>query len=237
MKQIAEQIGEVLNEGEHLLTGLSGAQVAWRPKPGVWSIGECIDDVTMSTRIFRDCIDESVATSPGMGLVYQGATRPGALSRLTLWIMEPPIRFAKAKAPAAMSPQRSRPARLILDEFREAHERLLHDLPEFMKWDLNRTRVNSPLGLRYSLGVVLQVIPAHARRHLWQARKVAEDPRLQGVPSEQKKCPAAIRAPALHSSRFTTSTRRFRVRPSSESFGATGARGPTPCADNRAAAI
>ncbi len=49
---------------------------------------------------------------------------------------------------------------------------LTQRLPEYLRLDPNRVRVKTPMGSGLRLGVLLQVIPAHARRHLWQAARV-----------------------------------------------------------------
>ena len=77
--------------------------------------------------------------------------------------------------PAEFHGQPNRPAHLVRSEFFTAHEELLHRLAGFEAWDQNARVVRSPFDargkLRYSLGLSLRIVPAHMRRHLWQARQ------------------------------------------------------------------
>jgi len=170
------QIEDVLAKFEGLTRPLSDAQFNWRPQSGVWSVGECLDHLTITARRFRAAIEEAVAHSRSRNLRYVGPASPSPFGRLFLKLLEPPVRLVKGKARRDFLPQLNRPASVVLSEFQTAHEDILRQLPEYLKWDQNRTRVTSPLPLKFSLGLMLQVIPAHSRRHLWQASEIIKMP-------------------------------------------------------------
>jgi hypothetical protein len=123
-------------------------------------------------------IDNGADELRAKGAKASGPYRPSLLGRWFLWILEPPVRNAKAKAPAEFHGQTGRPAHIVISEFTGAHEELLHRLTEFEAWDQNQSVVISPFDargkLKYSIGLSLRIIPAHCRRHIWQARKVLE---------------------------------------------------------------
>ncbi len=167
VKDLRIQIEEVLAEAERIAGALDEAALARRPAGGGWSIAECLDHITLSTVTFCGAIDAVKAGAPVGG----GPAELGLMGRVVLWVMEPPVRVVKAKAPPEMMPRTD--GRAVLDEFRAVHRELLTQrLPEYLRLDPNRVRVKTPMGSGLRLGLLLQVIPAHARRHLWQATRV-----------------------------------------------------------------
>jgi hypothetical protein len=97
------------------------------------------------------------------------------------WLEPPPRRGLKVKAPAHIRP---RPSPLLADAF----ERFLasqQDTKTFLRQhadlDLAGIRFKNPIvrGISFSLATGLHVIPAHERRHLWQARRVRAKATLQ----------------------------------------------------------
>ncbi len=177
MQDVQTQLEELIAEAELLAGSLTEAQMNWRPEAGRWSVGDCLQHLSMATRNFHGCIEKGVAEARREGWKNAGPARMGVMGRVVLWVMEPPVVFAKAKAPAEMVPVVRR--KDVLDDFRVAHRALIAALPEWMEWDVNKTRVESPLVVKYPLGVVLQVIAAHGRRHLWQAGVVKK---MDGFP-------------------------------------------------------
>ncbi len=169
MRDVRVQIEEVLAEAERLAGPLDSGALHRRPASGGWSVAECLDHITLSTLAFSAAIDAVMPAARAGGLVGGAPASSGLKGRIMLWVLEPPVRVAKAKAPAGMMPRTGE--RAVLDEFRTAHQDLLRRLPEYLQLDPNRVRVDSPLGKGLRLGVILQVIPAHARRHLWQAAR------------------------------------------------------------------
>lgn len=181
MQDVREQLEELIAEAELLAGPLTEAQLNWRPAAGRWSVGECLQHLSVATRKFHGCIEKGVAEARREGWKYTGPARMGLMGRVVLWVMEPPVVFAKAKAPAEMVPGGRR--KDVLEEFRAAHRAVIAAVPEWMEWDVNRTLVESPLVVKYPVGVVLRVIAAHGRRHLWQAGVVRA---MEGFPEGAK---------------------------------------------------
>lgn len=170
------EIEAALRDARNLASSLTGEQMNWRPAPGVWSVAECLDHLTITGRRMMKAMDAAVDELRAKNMPYAGPARPSFIGRLFLKILEPPVRKMKVKAPVEFVPNPDRPAHLVLSEFTIAHEELLHRFPDFEAWDQNPRSVVSPFNtrIRYSLGLALTIIPAHMRRHLWQARQVIQ---------------------------------------------------------------
>lgn len=162
-------MSQVFAAVEDLLQGLTGEQAAARPSPGAWSIVECIDHLTLTAKAYLPDLEHHLAQGrPQSTAAYQ----PGWLWRKFVQSMEPPV---KRKYPT--SPGFVPPAARSLDEVRRdffaVHQAILDMLPQLESLDLSRIKIQSPFAkwIRYPLGLIFYILPAHCRRHIWQAQQ------------------------------------------------------------------
>jgi hypothetical protein len=125
----------------------------------------------------RRMIGEAAAREAAGGRPY----REGWLSRYIVSSMEPPVRHRVRTIAAVEPPPRLERGR-VLAEFTAAHRQLAELVRAAGDVDPRRARMRSPFLrlLRFTLGQVLRMNAAHARRHLWQARQVRDDPGFPG---------------------------------------------------------
>ncbi|MFN7992007.1 MAG: DinB family protein [Bryobacteraceae bacterium] len=182
-----EQLDRVLEETRDFCSGLSEEQMNWTSAEGSWSIAQCLDHLTITARNFGAAIDAGLKPAADQTAKPERAIPVPWWGRLFLKILEPPVLRLKVKAPAPFQPQPGRSTSLVLSEFLDAHENLRRNWSRWMQADLGRTKVAGPFPFPFPLGLVLHVIPAHMRRHLWQARQVtaaASFPRTAGSARE-----------------------------------------------------
>jgi hypothetical protein len=143
-----------------------------KPGPDSWSAAECLDHLTLTARSYRDIIDLGVREAPRGDVDY----RPGLIWRWFVNAMEPPVR-RKIKTIAPFLPATKRGAETVLKEFMESHQALLDRLDQLQSVDLRKVKMTSPFAswLRYPLGLAFYLIPAHCRRHLWQANQALNE--------------------------------------------------------------
>lgn len=156
-----------MDHARHLVGELSAELLHQRPAPTEWSAGECLDHLTITARAYHPLIDEAIARgAPLSAREYQ----PSWIWRKFLASLEPPVK-RKFKTAPAFIPQAQRPPGDVLREFLEEHQRLIDALPRIEPLDLSKIRIASPFAhwMRYPLGLVFYLVPAHCRRHLWQA--------------------------------------------------------------------
>jgi hypothetical protein len=173
----------VKSDARVLVAGLSPEQFNWRPEPGRWSIGECLDHLNTIEKVFP-AVDRAMDDADHRGLTSPGPFRYGWWSRLVVRSMEPPplfrMRTFSMLLPAStpLDPARVRQAFLDL---RDQFSRRLRRADGL---DLRRAIVQSPVSrfVRLPLGAYFAFLLAHDRRHLWQARQVRLAP---GFPVER----------------------------------------------------
>lgn len=166
------EIEALIREAEALTASLTDEQASERPRKGGWSVTENLDHLTISTRKMIKAIDDAVER-PGAAR-GGGPWKPSLAARLFLWILEPPVRLMKVKATPDYVPAPGRPKHVALGEFVAAHQEFAHKAEgDWAEFDANAVEVTSPFDakVKYSLGTALAIVPAHGRRHIWQARQ------------------------------------------------------------------
>jgi hypothetical protein len=96
--------------------------------------------------------------------------------RKLLSSIEPPVK-RRFGAPPIVLPEDTRDPRIAFDGLLESHESLRRLMADAADLDLNRIRFRNPFLRNWrllSVGAGLLILPAHERRHLWQARNVRQ---------------------------------------------------------------
>ena len=166
---LLEQVGAVRERACRLVDGMDDAAFNWRPEPGVWSVAQCVEHLNVSAVAFFGVIDHGLQTDPA----GQGPFRYGWLERWFLRSMEPPVK-TKVRARKKFLPPADAARDATLAAFLVYQDEIEERIRRADGLDLARIKVASPVVgfIRYSLGIALQVMVAHERRHLWQAEQV-----------------------------------------------------------------
>lgn len=177
LQRYGDQLLSVKQDAVGLMSGLSDAQFNWQPAPGRWSMAGCFGHLNKSAAgIFIPKIDKAIATGRVQNLESDG---PFAYSAFERWAIRnndaPPKR--RFKASKNMQP----PPHLTLDQVRDEFVRWQDELGKRLReadgLDLRRAKEVFPFWpFRWSLGSFIQMMIAHERRHVWQARQVRQDP-------------------------------------------------------------
>jgi hypothetical protein len=151
---------------------------AWSrgPGDGRWSIARCIEHLNMTSEayvpLFRDAFKDAraralIAKDPSYGLDLWG------------WLLvkscdEPP-RFSM-KTPDEFVPPTIEPKDKVVTEYDVLQADLIAFLDEAADLALGKIKITSPFNekIKYNAYSAFRLIPAHQRRHLWQAERVFE---------------------------------------------------------------
>jgi hypothetical protein len=175
IQNLEDELDAAERDAQALVAGLTEQLGTWRAEPGSWSVAECLDHLATANRVYLRAMDDAAARARAQGRPRRGPAVPGFIGRWFVRILEPPVnpRF-KVKSPKVITP---RPAPALKDAF-AAFTVSHHDARTFLRayadLDLAGVRFVNPFvrGVRFSLATGLHVIPAHERRHLWQAWRV-----------------------------------------------------------------
>ena len=182
MSQIHPQLAAIVSElrrasedAHTLATSVDESVFLTRPVESVWSMAECVAHLTLTTRAYLPIIDAALATP---GEVATDPSRPfkaDVMGRLLRWTIEPPYRMRVPTLPAFV-PQSPDGRDTVLGEFDESQAQLVERVHAANGRELGRLRIVSPFNARmkYNLYSCFKVLPAHQRRHVWQACRVKE---------------------------------------------------------------
>lgn len=201
LRRLLDELDEARREARELAADLTARQLWWRPEPGRWSVGECLDHLVRTWEAYLPGIERALARAEDEGLTADGPFGRGFLGRWIVRTLEPPPGL-RIPAPEAFLPRRAAPDGLPATErgsdgprstdgapgggtvgdasplrrFLRLQDRFARRIERGDGLDLEAVRVASPVLPLVSLNLyaVFCLLTAHQRRHLWQARKVTE---------------------------------------------------------------
>ena len=163
-----------------LADGLTTAQLNWKPRPDVWSIGQCLEHLCITNEVYVAAIAKSLGGPPG-----------GPVDEITLgwfgrWFIrayiDPTTQQKTARAPRKIAPVATQVDLSIIDRFVASNAGMRELIRRAEAHDVNRVRFVNPFVpvIRFTVGTGFQIIARHNHRHLLQADRVRQ---LSGFPS------------------------------------------------------
>ena len=177
LNALRQSFEQVADEADRLAGSLSDDQFNWHPPPGGWSVAQCIEHLNVTARSYLPMLDEGIADAIRRGFYGEGPFRYTWLGRKFVGSQHPPVK-RKFKAPKVFVPAAWRPRPETMAAFRAYQVQFVDRLRQANGLDLSRARVRSPVfaWIRLPLGSGFELMVAHERRHLWQARNVIAEP-------------------------------------------------------------
>ncbi|MCC7180310.1 MAG: DinB family protein [Acidobacteria bacterium] len=179
LQDLIDQVDAAEADARTLVRGLDDRQANWQPDGGqAWSIAQCLDHLARMNSFYVEAVLPRVRRAAEGSVAPFESLAPTWLGRKFVESMEPPV-TRRFKVPAArVAPASDMPVADALAAFGNSHTRYRELVRLCAGLDPNRVRVPNPffkwVWMRAS--TVLLVIPAHDRRHLWQARRVLARP-------------------------------------------------------------
>jgi hypothetical protein len=176
IEKLRAEMAENRTDAESLVAGLSDRQLQWHPRPGSWSIVECLAHLNTVDGQDLPVLYREITMGRRNSVTSEGPFWWNWLERAFIWGVNPPAKV-KVRAPKKYLPSNIFNAKETILEFLRIQHDLYYLAAEADGLDLKKIKVVSPAAkwLKMSLGARLDLIAAHDRRHLWQARKVRDD--------------------------------------------------------------
>jgi hypothetical protein len=172
-----EQLDAILLEARQVAAELSPEQFNWRPEGKRWSVGQCLEHLTLTARLYPAKIEAMIAESAQRSGRGEPAYREGWFTNWFVRSMEPPPSM-RVRTSSKVEPASSLDPAAVLAAFEESHRELGRLIRSADGVSLTHGRTASPFLslLRFTMNQVFGTLMAHARRHLWQARQVVGHP-------------------------------------------------------------
>jgi hypothetical protein len=178
IQQILDQMDDAERTADAIAAGVSAGQFTWQPDGGgSWSIAQCLEHLATINVLYSAAIRPAVNAARERGWTRQGPLAPGPFGRWFIRHQEPPVKH-RVKAPGSVRPGSGLSREEILRRYRESHVLVKQLARDAATIDANRATYPNPFlkVLRFKVATGLCVLPAHERRHLWQAERVRQRP-------------------------------------------------------------
>jgi hypothetical protein len=132
-------------------------------------------NVATTNVLYGGAIERAVDEARRRGLVGGGPIAPTFFGGRFIRSMEPPVKM-RTRAPKSVKPRAGGNRHEIMAAYRASHDRFRALVRSCESVDVNRATFPNPFFplLKVRVGTGLRVIPAHDRRHLWQAEQVVQ---------------------------------------------------------------
>jgi hypothetical protein len=173
LQSLLDQIDECEREAQRLVADMNDNELN-RPAPnGGWSVAQCLEHLALMNVFYlggwQDAVQAAAQAQRGP---FRGL-QPTFIGRWFARSLEPPARMkTKAVANTLPGPRFSRDE--IVARYEASHEGYRQLVRAAAAVDVNRIVRPNPIikQVNMRLATVLLIVPAHDRRHLWQAANV-----------------------------------------------------------------
>jgi hypothetical protein len=174
LQSILDQIDAADRAADAIAGRVTADEFLWQPDGGRrWSIAECLDHLAVTNVVYGGAMRRAVDEARQKGWPRRGPAQSGFFGRRFLASLEPPVK-TRLRAPSKVQPKPARARDQVLTSYRAAHDEIRRLVADCATVDINRAIFANPFFplIRVRVATGLQVIPAHDRRHLWQAEQV-----------------------------------------------------------------
>jgi hypothetical protein len=183
-KEWSEAFGAGHERMHELVERLSPAQLNFRPAPRRWSVGQCLDHVAVSLRVYLDPMEPVIDEARAAGRTGGEPFGRGPFMGRFL------IRALRKPGKRYPAPRMFRPSRSALDpsDLRQSFEQELGRMQRALERSeglaLGKVKMPWPAfrPIKISLAQAFELQALHVHRHLDQAERVTREP---GFPPEK----------------------------------------------------
>jgi len=175
LQSLVDEFHAIERDAEAIVDALDDDQFNWSPRPGAWSIGQCLSHLNAMNALYFRSIDRAVHEARRAGRSRSGPIRSSWFGRAFIASLEPPPRIKTRTSRRTVPPAERRYKADVWPAFVRFHAHLRTSIASMADVDLNRATFPNPfLGpmVRMRAGTGLRILAAHDRRHVWQAARV-----------------------------------------------------------------
>jgi hypothetical protein len=172
VSQVIEDLDRQLARAQALLSSVDDELLRRHPPRGGWSMIECLQHIVLTNQAILTAMAAKAPRRDAAGDLDTHVA-PNRVTRLFLWVLEPPVRWLRVKSLPAVVPDYVPDARQVLADLEATHRQLTRLMRSLSSAEVNTIRFPDLFNPRFShsLGVGMLIIAAHERRHLWQAEQ------------------------------------------------------------------
>jgi hypothetical protein len=171
---IRQELEEATAQLRRLVSACDAATWARKPSAKSWSAAKCVIHLNLTSEIALPLLHKAIRQATTLDPTRASPYQTDFVGRLILRFTEPPYRL-RAPSPAAFVPAGVEPAASVLAKFEELQGQLIQAVEAASGLALTEVKISWPVFVRvkYNMFSSLKILPAHQRRHLWQAQQAA----------------------------------------------------------------
>lgn len=174
LEALIQAFEETKADARRLLTNSKEEVLKRRPSHDSWSALECVGHLNLGNSMMLPEIQKAIAQARDLRKAPNQNYKMDLIGKLMVWSFKPGR--IKLKAPAAIAkPIEHGSTEEALSEFERHQDEAISLIRGSAGLAIDRCKMRSPFAnVRYSAYSAFEIIAAHNRRHLWQARNAIE---------------------------------------------------------------
>ena len=170
---LTAKIEDASKQVSGLLSTLTDKQLNWKPSSEKWSVGECIEHLVVTNRLYFPILEKVSAGGYKNSFWQKVSPFSGFFGNFLLKAVSPDT-VKKMKTASVFTPVSSSVSKKIINDFTECNKQFISYLQRLGSIDLKKTKIASPVSrfITYSLEDALNIITIHEARHINQAKAV-----------------------------------------------------------------
>jgi len=175
IKKMVKKGEEASERVKNEFAGLNVQQLDWKPSPGVWSIGQCLDHLVTSNSLYFLTFREIVRGEYRMTNWQRWNPLGIFFGRMLVNQMSEDVK-RKVITPKVFRPSENPIDIGVVDRFLKHQDTLLDLIDACRRVDLDKTQITSPVSkvVTYSLRNGILILISHEHRHINQALRVKQ---------------------------------------------------------------
>jgi hypothetical protein len=155
---------------------LSSSQLNWKPSAERWSIGQCFEHLITSNKGYLPIMERVRHGTKQTKFLERLPVLPRLAGKLLIKSLDP-ASARKLRSPKNFEPAQSGISVTVISDFVSQQQRVIEGMKSTSHLDLEKIVITSPALsiVTYSLMDAYRIIVTHERRHLLQAKRVAQE--------------------------------------------------------------
>jgi DinB superfamily len=176
LREITQELVQATVQVHRLVETCDDKTWARRPSAKGWSPAECVIHLNKTSETALPLLRKAVGQARAQNRFSDAPYRLDFIGRQVLRFTEPPYRI-KAPSPSSYFPDGVEPPAAVLAKFEELQRELIQLVESADGLALCEIQIPWPVYVRikYNMFASLKIIPAHQRRHLWQAEQAVKN--------------------------------------------------------------
>ncbi len=172
---VIAQLEQVSKSSKDEFGNLNYEQLNWKPHPKKWSVGQCLDHLIVTNKLYIEIFKKLLAGNREMNFFEKRGWLLDFWGKMVLksTLPEPTL---KAKTMAPFEPAKSDIPDSIVEDFVEQNRDLAELIKQLDSFSHSEIVISSPVAkfITYTLKTACTVLGNHGERHFNQAKRVFE---------------------------------------------------------------